>query len=250
MEGAVQSAQSLPDSVLRRVLVPRWVARLGKGILYRAPYLTELDILVSAPKLGRWIREEGRKAKISADRVALYRAIIEVIPGPKTYLEFGTYKGESIFAMAAIDQEPESRFFGFDTFTGLPEDWRNFMHVDPRGHFDAKGNAPTSDDRRIRFVKGLFQESLPAILSDIPTDNRFVIHLDADIYTSTLFVLTFLDAVGIIQSGTVAIFDEFANAIHEFRALDDYARSYRRSHKPIGATADFLQTAIFFGEVT
>jgi O-methyltransferase len=248
-EGGVQQAQSRPDSFLRRVLVPRWIARLGKSVLFRAPYSTELDILVSAPRLGRWIREEGREAKICANRVELYRAIIEATPGPKTYLEFGTYKGESIFAMAEIDREPESRFFGFDTFVGLPEDWRNFMHVDPRGHFNADGIAPASNDRRIRFVKGLFQETLPAIISEIPRGNRFVIHLDADIYTATLFVLTFLDAAGIIRSGTVAIFDEFPNAIHEFRALDDHSRSYRRRHKPIGATANFLQTAILFGEV-
>ncbi len=250
MEAGVQQAHSRPDGVLRRVLVPRWMARLGKGILFRAPYSTELDILVNAPKLGKWIRERGRGVRMFGDRVALYRQIIEIIPGPKTYLEFGTYKGESIFAMAALDRDPESRFFGFDTFTGLPEDWRNFMHVDPRGHFDADGMVPVSDDARIRFVKGLFQDTLPSVLPEIPSANRFVLHLDADIYTSTLFVLTFLDAAGIIRSGTVAIFDEFANAIHEFRALDDYSRSYRRGHKPVAATANFQQMAIVFGEQT
>jgi hypothetical protein len=248
-ESGVQQAQSLPSSGLRRVLVPQWMARLGKSILFRAPYSTELNILVNAPKLGRWTREQGRGAKMCSDRVALYRSIIEATSEPKTYLEFGTYKGESLFAMAAIDRQPESRFFGFDTFTGLPEDWRNFMHVDPRGHFDAEGNVPVSDDRRIRFVKGLFQQSLPSTLSEIPTGNRFVIHMDADIYTSTLFVLTFLDVAGIIRSGTFAIFDEFANAIHEFRALDDYSCSYRRGYQAVGATPHFQQTAILFGEV-
>ena len=101
------------------------------------------------------------------------------------YLEFGVGKGNSMKWWLENNNSESSRFFGFDTFEGLPEDW-DFM---PSGTFSTGGKAPSFEDPRVRFHKGLFQESLRPFLQDYQAKNRQVIHLDADLYSSTLYVL-------------------------------------------------------------
>ncbi len=40
------------------------------------------------------------------------------------YLEFGVFRGETLRAWSRLNSNPGSRLFGFDSFEGLPEDWR------------------------------------------------------------------------------------------------------------------------------
>ena len=58
---------------------------------------------------------------------------------PIDYLEFGVADGASLRSWCALNQRPESRFFGFDTFTGLPEDW---AADHPKGTFNRDGIPP------------------------------------------------------------------------------------------------------------
>jgi hypothetical protein len=48
-----------------------------------------------------------------------------------TYLEFGVHEGASIKRFASKFRNPEARFFGFDSFVGLPESWGHMNS----GHF-------------------------------------------------------------------------------------------------------------------
>jgi len=59
---------------------------------------------------------------ILPDRYDLYNYIIyDVLENrPIDYLEFGVWKGESLKYFSTLDQNPKSRFFGFDSFEGLP----------------------------------------------------------------------------------------------------------------------------------
>ena len=45
------------------------------------------------------------------------------------FLEFGVHKGYSIQKFASYNKHAESKFIGFDSFEGLPTDWRNFIKV-------------------------------------------------------------------------------------------------------------------------
>jgi hypothetical protein len=157
------------------------------------------------------------------------------------YLEFGVYRGASIRWWANNNLKAESRFIGFDTFTGLPEDWGSLK----RGHYSAQGEVPAIDDGRVQFIKGLFQETLDNFLRDYPNNRRKVVHLDADLYTSTLFVLTRLGPL--LKQNDILIFDEFLSwkyPTHEFRAFCDFVASYQVNYKLIGAADYFAHVVI------
>ena len=111
------------------------------------------------------------------------------------YLEFGVAAGNSMRAMAARFTHHESRFFGFDSFDGLPEGWTPLSTVNmPVGAFSIKGRAPDLDDCRATLVKGWFQNTVPAFLSGghVGGPRPHLVHFDADLYSSTLFLLSSL----------------------------------------------------------
>ncbi len=141
---------------------------------------------------------------------------------PVVVLEFGVYRGESLRAFAALHGHADSRFFGFDSFEGLPEDWAFHWK---RGAFDQGGHAPLVSDERISFVKGWFNQTLGPFLRACSEwfDPRFqrVVHFDADLYSSTLFVLAQLWGTG---QPYHFVFDEFTG--EECVALHDYLTSH------------------------
>lgn len=144
------------------------------------------------------------------------------------YLEFGVYKGDSIKRWSTLDRNQDSRFYGFDTFTGLPEDWSSNF---PKGSFDTGGVIPLISDPRVRFIKGLFQETLGPFLVGFKRTKRLVIFMDADLYSSTLYVLTMLHPL--LIKNDIIMFDEFGSLIGEFKAYLDYTTSYKLNLQPI-----------------
>jgi hypothetical protein len=109
-----------------------------------------------------------------------------------TYLEFGVAGGQSIRKFAERFTNPATRLVGFDSFEGLPEDWHVDRRIIQKGTFAAGGKAPSISDNRISFVKGWFQNSVPLFLRHptVPLNGSVLIHYDADLYSSTLFLLT------------------------------------------------------------
>lgn len=111
-----------------------------------------------------------------------------------------------------------------------------------KGTFDTKGKVPALDDKRIKFVKGLFQTTLEPFLKNFISKNRLVIHLDADLYSSTLLILTSFNPF--IVPGTILIFDEFSNLMDEFSALADYTRAYYKEYELSSYTKNCKQIVI------
>ena len=105
-----------------------------------------------------------------------------------TYLEFGVFRGKSIRRMAQLFGDPGARFFGFDSFEGLPEDWGGVK----QSAFSTAGQLPEVNDSRIGFVKGYFQNSVPQFLAETRLTAPVLVNFDADLYSSTLFLLTTL----------------------------------------------------------
>lgn len=154
-----------------------------------------------------------------------------------TYLEFGVSQGHSFKWWANNNKNPESRFFGFDTFEGLPEDWGVFK----AGAMSTNSALPDINDSRVTFVKGLFQDTFPPFLKSADLNNRLVIHLDADLYSSTLYVLT--SVAPFLKSGDVLIFDEFSVPKHEFLAYTNFIQSYYLKFELIAAANNYFFTA-------
>ncbi len=176
--------------------------------------------------IARWeSMVQPQDAPMLGDRYELYRFLHDRVGDePITYLEFGVASGDSIRAWAGLNRHPGSTFHGFDTFEGLPESWNSTF---PEGSFSTGGVPPQIDDPRVRFSTGLFQDTLRPFLEHLdPGETRLVVHMDADLYSATLYALTQLDHL--MPAGTIVLFDEFQSYLHEFRAWHDYQNAYGR----------------------
>ena len=136
---------------------------------------------------------------------------------PLVYVEFGVYQGESITYFADKNKNPDSVFFGLDSFEGLPESWAG----NPKGFFSTLGNTPKVNDSRVQFISGWFIDSWKVMnFEGLPIEN-LIVHYDADLYSSTLFALSKINDLG---KEYYAIFDEFTG--QESRALSDYMSAF------------------------
>jgi hypothetical protein len=202
-----------------------------------------LEVIAGMLRFGSWRAQKIPDPSSIRHRIRheLYAFLNREVLGnqPIDYLEFGVYKGVSFKHWVGMNNHPASRFYGFDTFSGLPEVWEHFLDSTPLGAFDVGGELPNIVDSRVEFIKGLFQDTLPGFLERFRLANRLVLNLDADLYSSTLYVLTM--AHPILSKGSVLIFDEFASVQHEFRALTDYASAYRREYRVLGWADRFYE---------
>jgi hypothetical protein len=197
-----------------------------------------LNALGGNAQLHRWLRRQ-RAFQYFPCRYDLYADIQSKIVGnePIDYLEFGVRYGDSLFKWSTINAHPNSRFFGFDSFEGIPEDWASVTGEAPKGAFSVGGIVPQTNDNRIRFVKGWFNDTLRPFLQEFSPRSRLVVHNDGDLFSSTLFTLATLDPI--LQRGSILIFDEFANPLHEWRAFHDYASAFRRTCRVLGAAGEY-----------
>ena len=185
---------------------------------------------------------DGRKTGDYADRYKLYETVIhnEFLENEALdFVEFGVYHGASISWWANRISDPESRFFGFDTFTGLPERWNRYV----TNTFSTGGKLPEIEDPRCTFIAGLFQDTLPGFLQEFSRrGRRLAVHLDADLYSSTLFALTALAPY--LRRGDLLFFDEFGTPTNEFRAFEDFVRGYMVGYELIGAVNNFNRVCV------
>lgn len=135
-------------------------------------------------------------------------------------LEFGVAEGGTL---ALIAQHMPA--VGFDSFAGLPEDWR--------GGFDAGkfACAPPSVDAEL--VIGLFADTLPDWTSPGPIG---LVHIDCDLYSSTATVLHHIGPH--LTPGCLIVFDEWHGydecENHEQRAWAEHAERTGVTWEPIG----------------
>lgn len=162
---------------------------------------------------------------------------------PLRYLEFGVHEGWSIRKFASIFKHPEATFTGFDSFVGLPEQWGQMQP----GHFSTKGRVPAIEDSRVGFVTGWFQNSVPEVFPGLAHEplHPTLVHFDADLYSSTLFLLT---SLWWHVPQYYFIFDEFMG--HEMAATRHFLTAYPAEIKFILQTKSPAQVpAVVFGHM-
>ncbi|MBL7838200.1 MAG: class I SAM-dependent methyltransferase [Bacteroidetes bacterium] len=181
-----------------------------------------------------WTRDHKRRYNLYADVMSKHG----LKEGEFDYLEFGVCRGESMQWWIENNLNPATRFYGFDTFEGLPEDWGMAFK---KGAMSA--DMPDFEDNRVHFIKGLFQDTLPGFLKSHPMDKgrKKVVHLDADLFSSTLYALSTLNEF--LKPGDLVFFDEFNVPNHEYYALSIYQKTFYREFKLIGAVNNYYQTA-------
>lgn len=157
------------------------------------------------------------------------------------YLEFGLFKGDRLIqayetvnfitkrirsgkdpylSKASTRNLEEMRFFGFDSFAGLPkanpidvaegqEEWIG------EGGFSASLEEVTAlmpkkgiADKRIQLVKGWFNETLTAETKQrLGLKAAAVVYIDCDYYESTVPCLEFI--TDLLVDGSIVIFDDW-----------------------------------------
>ena len=189
-------------------------------------------------------------------RTLIYRKFLKKIPRYSTteelyekfidknneiqFIEFGVFKGRSLKIISKLNSNPNSKFFGFDSFNGLPDDWSyGILGGKKEGHFklDDK-NILNFDDNRITIIDGYFNKTLKKSLNLLSKKKYTLVHFDADLYSSTLYCLTMLHNH---FESYVVIFDEFP--MHECSALHDYASSYNVDIKFLACTVNDVRVA-------
>ena len=203
---------------------------------------------VHIAEVSKWISQNKKKCPNDfystpfdyKKREGLYeRVIIENnLDSNIDYFEFGVSKGYSFKWWMNRIQNPEARFYGFDTFTGLPENWGIYK----TGDFSNGNKPPEIDDNRHKFYQGLFQQTLLSFLQSYDSKKRKVIHMDADLYSATLYVLTLITPF--LNDGDILFFDEFNVPLHEFKAFQEWSDSFYIDYKVLGGVNNFYQTAI------
>lgn len=147
-------------------------------------------------------------------------------------MEFGVASGRTLTEIAT--RHPTRLVYGFDTFTGLPERWRNGFE---KGSFSNNGGVPFTPPNKAVLLKGLFEETLPQLVATWKPDQKIaLLHIDCDIYSGAAFVLNTL--ASFIGNETILIFDELVNypgyLDYEWKALVEFSEQFNKQVEFLG----------------
>jgi hypothetical protein len=169
------------------------------------------------------------------------------------WLEFGVFSGRTINYISRFTNDT---VFGFDSFEGLPEKWRDGFE---KGAFHVNGSLPIVN-RNVSLIKGWFTDTLPQFLKEQNKKISFI-HMDADLYSSTIFVLE--NVKEYLDKDCIIVFDELVNYpgfngdTGELKALYEFITKYNVNYSWIGMNGvigmtgyDHENVAIIFHSLT
>lgn len=203
-----------------------WVIFLHAGRHTKPTHLARLCKLLTYLEAGKLLAAEEARPQMVSDRFALFEVVHSKIVGQAPlYLEFGVFEGRSMRWWSSKLSQPDAKLVGFDSFEGLPEDWRPEITA---GHFRTSG-PPQIDDSRVSFQVGWFKETLARFT--VPDHDQLILNVDCDVYSSASTVLHWVEPY--LRPGTLIYFDEFPDRDHEMRAFTELCARSSRRFKPV-----------------
>lgn len=162
------------------------------------------------------------------------------------WLEFGVATGGTINYISTFTN---NYVYGFDSFEGLPEFWRERYG---KGSFTCHGNLPKVNNNVV-LIKGLFEQTVSKFLTEQDKKISFI-HVDCDLYSSTKLV--FQETNKYMDNECVIVFDELLNydgfdgptgelrAFYEFIQENDVKYEWiGMNGKPLGLRGGEYQSA-------
>lgn len=219
-------------------------ARLLRAAMGRvATDLELMAIIHAASSSANFVDQSMRNAKACSSRLEVMRTALDATHQPGFICELGVYRGQSLNEIAR--HYPLEDVHGFDTFTGLPEFWRNGF---PEGAFDVSSEKLTFEKNCV-LHKGLFSETLPVFLEQ-NADQARLVHVDCDLYSSSISALRILAPR--IRAGTVIVFDEYFNypgwQAHEHKAFLEFLDMTGRDCEYIAFNKAGQQVAVLIAD--
>ncbi len=202
---------------------------LMQSELKHHPYMRSFSWAFSLPNL----------PELHLNKFYFFDAIAKKSIISKPFYEFGVWRASSFKYLLKIFK----RGFGFDTFTGLPEDWDVGNGIEKAGTYSSDGNVPKIKGGE--FIMGKFEDTLPVFFSE-SRPIASVINFDADLYSSTIYALNFSKQV--MDKDTILIFDEFiineSWEQDEFKALNEFCSINRFMYEVVAISFFTKQVAV------
>ncbi len=178
-----------------------------------------------------WLQQQGAKPLWFGSSTGLLRWAAQQSPATGVVVECGVFHGLSINLLA---RHTPSEIHGFDSFSGLPEAWKD---GEPAGSYSTRGIIPDVA-AQVTLHPGWFEDSLPAFVRQLDRPIA-LLHVDCDIYSSTVTVLQQLAPR--LMPGSLLVFDDFLGypgyQQHEFKAAKEYFASCRERFTLVAAVA-------------
>jgi len=158
---------------------------------------------------------------------------------PPVFFEFGCHSGRTFSAAILASQffRTEMDLYAFDSFQGLPETKKEEDGFFESGSFftaadefkkiiKSKTGISMPDDH---IIKGFYENTLNDSLSRFLPKKVGFVHIDVDLYSSTVTVLEFLK--NHLADGTIILFDDWycfppGKNMGEKRALKEFCVKY------------------------
>lgn len=183
----------------------------------------------------KWVYELNNRPKIFFNRWAMFDFAVSKTIKSRPFYEFGVWRGVAFRYLIKTFKKG----YGFDTFTGLPEDW----HHEKKGSYNSDGTVPKIDGGD--FVVGNFETTLPLFFKD-KRPIASLINFDADLYSSTICALN--NCKNVIDKDTVLIFDEFLMNENweedEYKALKEFCAKNNLSYEILAVSFCTKQVAL------
>ena len=184
----------------------------------------------------KWLFSLKKLPNLFFNKWDFFNYLVSISLKNRPFYEYGVRLGHSFKYLIKTFKKG----YGFDTFTGLPEDWHASKM---KGSYTSFGMVPDIDGGE--FVVGKFEDTLPIFFSK-KREKASIINFDADLYSSTICSLNY--SKQIIDSKTILIFDEFIMNSNwekdEFKALNEFCKNTKSEYEVLAVCLFTKQVAV------